>query len=113
MSEKLERIVSICDAEIFFALKGPLGGVHFHMRLFHSARNSLAGFEIHSPKPIYGEAGKPPDNEKCWLIEGQCYHDGSSSIGSAMVEQIQSGATEQEIWERLEAFYKRNLSDKE
>jgi len=35
------------------------------------------GIEVHSKKPMYG-CDRPPSHTDCWLLGGDCWHDGSS-----------------------------------
>lgn len=59
-----------------FAVVGERGGMHFW---FHedSDGEKHGGIEQHSRKPMY-DWDRAPSNDKCWLLDGPCWHDGSS-----------------------------------
>lgn len=63
-------------------VKGPLGAVHVWARKHSGDWNErfgkryIGGIECHSPKPQWD--GQDVSCTKCWILEGDCYHDGSS-----------------------------------
>jgi hypothetical protein len=57
------------------------GAVHIHGWMHESpsyGREWLGGIEIHSPKQLYGSEPADPTQKHCWLLDGPCWHDGSS-----------------------------------
>ena len=60
-------------------LTGPRGGIHVMARpdSLRDGREWLGGIEGHSPKPREYD-GETPHHEHCWLLQGPCWHDGSS-----------------------------------
>lgn len=64
-----------------WCLSSKLGGVHVHgWRTLYGDRHFhewMGGIEVHLPHR--GEYGsETPSHEHCWLIDGPCWHDGTS-----------------------------------
>lgn len=87
-----------------WSLKGDKGGVHLWAQFrpnFErcSITNELCygGIEIHSPKPRYEwEDENTPAHKCCWLLEGPCWHDGSSLAFDAWREIIEANIEDPE-----------------
>lgn len=66
-----------------WTLKGPKGAIHIWA--MENSEEWVAifgdrfsgGVERHSPTPVYS-FDTAPHQEHCWLLEGPCYHDGTS-----------------------------------
>lgn len=59
-------------------LVGEVGGLHFTAAQFHDDDDDRwsCGLEIHRRTPP--SPGIAPDHARCWLLEGPCWHDGTS-----------------------------------
>ncbi|MFE8106938.1 hypothetical protein [Sphingomonas melonis] len=65
-----------------WSLVGERGGIHVDAWLCSGAADYrddrwIGGIEGHSPTPRDYDSAKP-SHEHCWLIQGPCWHDGSS-----------------------------------
>ena len=63
-----------------WSVVGELGAMHLSIRAYELDKktNWCGGLEIHyrhAPDYMRGDA---PSHECCWLLEGPCWHDGSS-----------------------------------
>jgi len=69
--------------EHIWSLVGERGGIHVNAWLappikgYYAEHRWLGGIEGHSPIPREYES-ETPSHEHCWLIDGPCWHDGSS-----------------------------------
>ena len=60
-------------------LRGPNGGVHFHVNVQHDAKYPpTAGLEIHRCAPADYQTGSAPHHINCPVTGGRCWHDGTS-----------------------------------
>lgn len=65
---------------------GRHGAVHLHLndrredsKDIHSASDKVSGgVEVHYRQPPEYRQDDCPDHDRCWLLEGPCWHDGSS-----------------------------------
>lgn len=69
------------DANHMWTLTGRHGGLHLHIADLGERTDGIerfsGGLEVHyRAPPSYMENHAP--NEKCWLIGGACWHDGTS-----------------------------------
>ena len=55
-------------------LVGPEGGIHFHASGPYKGEWSC-GLEVHRAKP---DGVNAPSQTRCWLLDGPCWHDGTS-----------------------------------
>jgi hypothetical protein len=68
------------NSEHIWTCIGSLGAMHFHVTDLGeeyeetSGIRYSAGLEMHSRAPL----SDTPPHEKCWLIGGPCWHDGTS-----------------------------------
>lgn len=66
-----------------WSLKGSNGAVHVWASEYSPdmierlGERFYGGVEIHSPVQLY-EHDPNPSNDHCWLLDGPCWHDGSS-----------------------------------
>ena len=61
-----------------YELVGARGGLHLHIsgpHKYDSGEHWSAGLEFHSRVPLRDE---PPSHDRCWLLDGPCWHDGTS-----------------------------------
>ena len=76
-----------------WTLKGPKGAIHVWARenspdwVAKWGDRFIGGVERHSPNPVY-EHDKEPNHEKCWLLGGPCWHDGTSLYFSENIEPM-------------------------
>lgn len=59
---------------------GEHGAVHVWAQFMEKpsfGEKCYGGIEVHSKTPLYGE-NDPPSHDNCWLLNGPCWHDGSS-----------------------------------
>lgn len=60
-------------------LRGPQGGVHFHIGISRDMKYSpTAGLEIHRCEPADYQRGEAPHHINCPVTGGRCWHDGTS-----------------------------------
>lgn len=125
------RNYGISSMRMFFAVKGPLGGVscsmHTSWYLPHNQASSyemfseypfdplkqmmqphLVSLDMHSHTPQYEDQYAAED---CEVTGGKCYGDGTSLwFGEAWMEGFLHGGTEW-LWPRLEELYEYWLAD--
>ncbi len=70
---------------------------------------SAMGFEVHSPKPMYGD--KEPDHELCGTLMGPCWHDGSSLSASEFLARW--GGSDEEAFREVEHWVMLRKQDME
>jgi len=59
-------------------LVGPKGALHFHVTMLDEPYGPSAGLEIHHREPPEHMRGEAPNQLKCRLTSGWCWHDGTS-----------------------------------
>ena len=100
------------NPEHIWTCTGSLGAMHFHATDLgeeyegkHGIRFS-AGLEIHSRAPLSDTA----PNEKCWLIGGPCWHDGTSLYAQERV--VPYWRQEPDNHERMFRFLEREYENR-
>ncbi len=84
-----------------------LGGVNFWFDFGSGRGNYYGGIEKH----LYAESGKC-DNEKCWLLDAPCNHDGSSLMASEKwIPLYLTCQSKEEFWRALEVFHSQIFED--
>jgi len=75
-----------------------------HLRdRFHPLKYPLAiDLGYHSPKPIFGDE---THFMYCWVLDGECYYNGSTLEAQPILEKLISEGDEA-VWRELEKFYK-------
>lgn len=75
------------DRQLWWA-KNEKGGIHIWSSLRPSPITGeiYGGIEVHSPVPLYTEP--EPTHAECWLIDGPCYHCGSSLYFEERIKPI-------------------------
>lgn len=73
--------------------KGENGAVHVwaepHTADLGWGEKFYGGIEIHSPKRLYeSDWAAEPSHVDCWLLNGPCWHDGSSLYFSEKIEPL-------------------------
>ena len=67
-----------------FSAVCPAMGMHFWAQQSDDASRNITGqryfggLEVHCRQPPAYREGDEPDNSECWLLDGPCWHDGSS-----------------------------------
>lgn len=60
-------------------LRGPDGGIHFHVTIQKDAKYPpYSGLEIHRCAPAEYQKGDAPHHLDCPVTGGRCWHDGTS-----------------------------------
>lgn len=76
-----------------WSLVGEHGGVHIWAQFCEASESAFGekcygGVEVHYRKPPYEHSEGTPHHEYCWLLEGPCWHDGSSLYFSEQLQPI-------------------------
>lgn len=76
-----------------WTVKGKNGAVHIWAEPtpagFQWPEKFYGGVEVHSPKRLYESSwASQPSSTDCWLLNGLCWHDGSSSYFSERIEPM-------------------------
>jgi len=95
-------------------VRGPKGAVQFVILRF-----TLSGVETvlpadlgyHSPVPRY--AGQTSMTDKCHLLDGPCYYDGSGLNADEFYKAAVASGNEEAVWLMLEAYYHEIFDDAE
>ena len=81
-------------------LRGPDGGVHFHVSIPRNPEYSVsAGLEIHRCAPAEYQVGSAPHHIDCPVTGGRCWHDGTSLYAI------------ETLWPRFEFYYRGSDHD--
>lgn len=105
----LERRDETNEKRTLLAVVGPLGAIHYwHQQSADKSpwmgRDKFGGVESHSR-----DGHGVPDQENCWLLEGPCWHDGSSLYADEVFIPLWERCTElddmEPFWKRLENEY--------
>jgi hypothetical protein len=84
---------------------GARGGIHFHATLTEG-HGVCAGIEVHYRYPQVHMKDDAPSHLDCWLIKGNCWHDGSSLYASdtlwPRIEQHLKAGDHQSVFRILE-----------
>lgn len=92
----------------YWAVVGPLGGVHaWHM----VSDIHCSGVEYHDKKPSewHSRSNIPPHN--CWLIGCECWHDGTSLYAEEMYTPMFEAQNDEPIYRQLERDYMRHFTE--
>lgn len=69
------------NPEHIWTVTGGRGAIHFHVtdlgKDYKHGDRYGGGLEVHSRQP-FGNSDDAPSHEKCWLLGGPCWHDGTS-----------------------------------
>jgi len=108
-----------------WSLVGPDGGVHIWAQLLpedsltrhmHGSQ-FYGGVECHWKKPVY--ENQEVSQEHCWLLNGPCYHDGSSLYFSERIaptlslENIKKPHTTSYIQSVLLSWYEDRIEERQ
>lgn len=58
-----------------YTVLGSKGALSLHISSYGNNGEHTAGLEYHHREPIDGRA---PDYARCWLLQGPCWHEGTS-----------------------------------
>ena len=106
------RVKKCYRDETRWAVVGEHGAVEFHCfnRVLPESRWRVGGFEEHLRKPQhYRGAQSEPDHDYCELLDGPCWHDGTSLWASEYWIPLYEREGEEAVWRRLEQEYARRL----
>ena len=67
------------------------------------------GIECHWRKPRYDTAG--PDHDNCWLLNGPCWHDGSSLYFDENIEPMLGSIRGADVPDSIHEYLKSELFD--
>ena len=78
---KYSRTWSIGQWEHQWEIVGARGGVHLSIRPWKhkDVTEYSAGLECHFRTPPEYREDEAPSHVRCWLLEGPCWHDGTST----------------------------------
>lgn len=115
MAEVLTRRMHLSKEQWVFAVVGERGGVHFHIRPenpYTRDERPYAGIEIHRREPIYpGQVS----GGHCWLINTDCYHDGSTLVARdfyvPIFRRCEDSGDYEPLWKAVEAEYIRRFQE--
>ena len=74
-----------------WSCKGEKGGVHIWAQFTEEpicGEKCYGGIEVHYPFKPYDFAPDEPHHDKCWLLDGPCWHDGSSLYFSERIQPM-------------------------
>lgn len=117
--EKLERIDASTDKRVILGVSGELGGVHFwceptlEFAQKHYGERYMGGVETHWRNKPGWALRDTPDREDCWLLNGPCWHDGSSLYATEFAipawERCKAMDNLEPFWLWLEREYRDRL----
>jgi hypothetical protein len=90
MTNKLEYGYECVDNKHIWFIKGAEGGIHVWAKRYPDdiaerlGERYFGGIECHSKEPTY--EGQTCSYDDCWLLNGPCFHDGSSLQFSEQIE---------------------------
>jgi hypothetical protein len=97
--------------EHIYTVIGRAGAIHFHVTDLgeDSPTRYSAGLEMHSRAPLCDS----PPHEKCWLIGGPCWHDGTSLYAQERLVPIwlSDPHDHEHMFRVLEAEYRRRFEE--
>lgn len=87
---------------------GPAGAIDFHMNQqpLPNGMGWIGGIEEHRRTPAKYQEWRRPDHAACWLLEGPCWHDGSSLYASDYLIPLYHALGEDGLWRQLEQEYR-------
>jgi len=96
------------DSHIW-TLIGKRGGVHFWTRSYSDSEGFeqwSGGVEIHTKEPYY-QGEDAPHHTNCWLLQGPCWHDGSSLLASEtyIPAWLKDPHNHEAVFQRLSGLY--------
>jgi hypothetical protein len=112
--KKMKRIRTEDDYEIRWILVGPLGAIDFHcstlawteeMRATVPGMWRSGGVEYHYRAAPYYMRTEGPSHERCWILGGPCWHDGTSLWASEHWIPLLERSGEDAIWQELQKTY--------
>lgn len=77
-------------------------GVAVHLWIAGDGKTPYGGIESHSPKRPAHRTEPEPDHKHCWILDGPCWHDGTSSGAERAIEMYRNGWLDNETaWQYL------------
>lgn len=111
----LTRIWRKSPKDTAFCIVNDLGGIHFWFMEYEvdGNVNRVGGVEIHRSSAADYQRGEP-HHENCWLLNGPCWHDGSSLMAQdtyiPMWERCQLMGDYEQLWVSLEILHRDHFS---
>lgn len=107
------------SVHIRFTVTGEHGAIDFHFVPCDEGENfempvariNARGVEQHSRKPHY--ESQKPDAGECWLIGGDCYHDGSYLYAAETLLPGFLKHGEKWLWGQMEHLYNERFKPEE
>ena len=104
--------------EIGWAVVGKHGAIEFwmfsddHLKGLGLSTRSLGGVETHQRTPFeYSQSQGTPDHEECPVLDGPCWHDGTSLWASEHWIPKYRILGEEWVWAELERTYRKTWGD--
>lgn len=104
---ELRRYKSVNDERTDWAVIGDLGAVHFWMFNHH---RHLGGVEEHRKEPSDHQRGDQPSQEKCFLLDCACWHDGSALYADKFFPILELDG-EDAVYAQLEREYQTRFEN--
>lgn len=103
----LRRDKVVTDYETRWAVIGPLGAVDFHCSNTPVGHGfgRIGGIEEHRRAPADYQRADEPSHTDCRLLDGNCWHDGSSLYASDVLIPLLERDGEDAMWAQLEREY--------
>ena len=95
------------DDQIGWAVVGDKGAIEFWMFTSEEMmRMDLGGVETHRRTPFeYSQSDTTPDHDHCVLLDGPCWHDGTSLWAAEYWIPMYRTCGEDWVWQELESTY--------
>lgn len=98
-----------------WAITGEHGGVHIWAQeltepSFSFGDRYIGGVEVHYRAPMY-DWDKKPHHNNCWLLNGPCWHDGSSLYFSENIEPMLHGVDGRDVPSGIHEYLNSELFD--
>lgn len=93
-----------------WSLIGRHGGVHAHMRRYNEEETPSGGIELHYRTPPDYMDDQAPTHQDCWLLNGPCWHDGSSLAIESYIDSMDYCCNNPErMWDVLIGVYEEHF----
>lgn len=101
------------DERVEWAIIGDAGAISFWMFKKKHSGLRLGGVEEHRRTPNEYQKSQDPSHKKCFLLDGPCWHDGSS-LAAERYFPILDGFGEEGVYIMLEdEYHSRFMNEKE
>lgn len=104
---ELTRRTETIHGETRYCVVGPEGAVDFHFSAGMRPGDPVcAGLEIHSRTPMEWQTGQAPRSDRCWLLDGPCWCDGTSLYATEHLYPLFQALGVDGFWIVLEREYR-------